>query len=345
ELVQSLEKRESREEISGVEQAVNPRAKWTDEVEVKTLRTELEKAIENKHLETKAEINDLHQKMSGNLEKQTHQQIDSDLLSKNDYQETTDTKVIEKSMSLQRFVEIKKDVENYVTSGSSAKAILLTGVVVGTGTNSSSSLDPIVLQLLNQAILYDEYKTDQIKKAILIGSCNGDVASERAKCRLETLSVINNTGDIIEKKVEGWLIGEDGLPGIKGMVVDKSSDAVRMAALNFVFSGIAKSLQVQAINQDMQTVQSLNSVTASQQEFGEAVKSGSDSGGSNTFDKLADFAIKIADAMSPVIVVDSGRVVDVVFKKGFDLLEHNKKNSNFTYISNVDLNVNQSENI
>ncbi|KJV57484.1 bacterial conjugation TrbI-like family protein [Orientia chuto str. Dubai] len=101
---------------------------------------------------------------------------------------------------------------------------------------------------MNPASLYDEYKTDQIKKAILIGSCNGDVASERAKSRLGTLSVINNTGDIIEKKVEGWLIGEDGRPGIKGMVVEKSSNAVRMAALNGVFSSIAKFLQAKANN-------------------------------------------------------------------------------------------------
>ncbi|KJV57507.1 hypothetical protein OCHUTO_0003 [Orientia chuto str. Dubai] len=33
--------------------------------------------------------------------------------------------------------------------------------------------------------------------------------------------------------------------------------------------------------------------------------------------------------MSPVIVVASDRVVDVVFKKGFDLLEHNQ-NSTYT---------------
>nr|WP_162563015.1 hypothetical protein [Orientia tsutsugamushi] len=54
--------------------------------------------------------------------------------------------------------------------------------------------------MLDTAILYDKYKTDQIKKAILIGSCNGEISSERAKCRIETLSVVNNQGDIIEKK-------------------------------------------------------------------------------------------------------------------------------------------------
>ncbi|KJV77481.1 conjugative pilus assembly domain protein, partial [Orientia tsutsugamushi str. UT76] len=64
----------------------------------------------------------------------------------------------------------KKNVEHYVTSDSSARATLLTGVVVGTVANSPSSQEPIVLQLVDTAILYDEYKTDQIKKVILIGS-------------------------------------------------------------------------------------------------------------------------------------------------------------------------------
>ncbi|WP_342638750.1 conjugal transfer protein TraB [Orientia tsutsugamushi] len=60
-------------------------------------------------------------------------------------------------------------------------------------------------------------------------------------------------------------------------------------------------------------------------------QSGAYSGASNAFDKLADFAIKRADSMSPVIVVASGRVIDVVFKKGFDLCEHKKKLKNSTY--------------
>ncbi|SPR06431.1 conjugal transfer protein [Orientia tsutsugamushi] len=48
----------------------------------------------------------------------------------------------------------KKNGENYVTSSSSAIAVLLTGVVVGTGINSSSSPEPIVLQFVDTAILY-----------------------------------------------------------------------------------------------------------------------------------------------------------------------------------------------
>ncbi|SPM46056.1 conjugal transfer protein [Orientia tsutsugamushi] len=340
-----IENRESREAISGVEQAVDLRAKWTEEIlnEVKTLKDRLESVIESRYLETTAQINNFNQKLEI-LENQPKQllynndsdEFSSDLnqhISNSPHDNKTEQAPVQSFVNLRRAEsEQKKNVENYVTSGSSARAVLLTGVVVGTGTNSSSSPEPIVLQLLDTAILYDKYKTDQIKKAILIGSCNGEMSSERAKCRIETLSVVNNQGDIIEKKVEGWLIGEDGRSGIKGIVVDKSSNIAGMAALNGVFSSIAKFLQSKAIKPDM--LPTLNLVAGGQQQefqIGDALQSGAYAGASNAFDKLADFAIKRADSMSPVVLIASGRVIDVVFKKGFDLLEHKKKPHNSTY--------------
>ncbi|WP_342638806.1 TraB/VirB10 family protein [Orientia tsutsugamushi] len=341
-----IENRESREAISGIEQAVDLRAKWTEEIlnEVKTLKDRFDSVIESRYLEITAQINNFNQKLEilKNQPKQSLYNNDSDEfsadlnhhISNSPHDNKTEQApvVVKPYVNLRRAgFEPKKNAENYVTSGSSARAALLIEVVVGTGTNSSSSPEPIVLQLLDTAILYNKYKTDQIKNAILIGSCNGEMSSERAKCRIETLSVVNNQGDIIEKKVEGWLIGEDGRSGIKGIVVDKSSNIASMAALNGVFSSIAKFLQSKAIKPDM--LPTLNLVGGQQQEFqiGDALQSGAYAGASNAFDKLADFAIKRADSMSPVIVVASGRVIDVVFKKGFDLCEHKKKLKNSTY--------------
>ncbi|KJV52803.1 bacterial conjugation TrbI-like family protein [Orientia tsutsugamushi str. Gilliam] len=342
-----IENRESREAISGIEQAVDLRAKWTEEIlnEVKTLKDRFDSVIDSRYLEITAQINNFNQKLEilENQPKQSLYNNDSDefssdlnhniLNSPHDNKTEQAPVVVKPYVNLRRAgSEPKKNVENYVTSGSSARAVLLTGVVVGTGTNSSSSPEPIVLQLLDTAILYNKYKTDQIKNAILIGSCNGEMSSERAKCRIETLSVVNNQGDIIEKKVEGWLIGEDGRSGIKGIVVDKSSNIASMAALNGVFSSIAKFLQSKAIKPDM--LPTLNLVAGGQQQefqIGDALQSGAYAGASNAFDKLADFAIKRADSMSPVVLIASGRVIDVVFKKGFDLLEHKKKPHNSTY--------------
>ncbi|XVN40799.1 MAG: TraB/VirB10 family protein [Rickettsia endosymbiont of Argas persicus] len=233
---------------------------------------------------------------------------------------------------------IKKEVKDYITTGSFARGLLLTGVVVGTGTNNAASPEPIMIRLVDTANFSKGYKTKQIKEAILIGSCSGDISSERAKCRLETVSLINNKGDIIEKNVEGWLIGEDGRPGIKGIVVDKSSDIARMAVLNGVLGGIAHFFQNQATN----GIFPISPMTGQQNALKaqDALKAGVYSGTGNALEKLADFAIKRAESMSPVIVVGSGRIVDVVFRKGFDLIDSGEEKQLMAYRDNFTEQVN-----
>ena len=59
------EERQSRYEISGVERAVDPRARWTEEIlsEVKNMKNQLENLIETKDLATKTRIDDVKQKL------------------------------------------------------------------------------------------------------------------------------------------------------------------------------------------------------------------------------------------------------------------------------------------
>jgi|GEM_PF-3273814 len=325
------EDRQSRE-ISGIEQAIDPRAKWTAEIlnEVKNMQNHLENLIEHKYLETKTKIDDFSQKLES-LENPIEETI---LYDGNDFnndqkmQDLFDEQKQPPTPPTKRLLgyvkradsERKKDFKDYITTGSFARAVLLTGVVVGTGTNNAASPEPIMLRLVDTAIFSKGYKTEQIKEAILIGSCTGDISSERAKCRLETVSLLNRNGKIIEKSVEGWLIGEDGRPGIKGIVVDRSSDVARMAVLNGVLGGIAQFFQNQASN----SIFPISPITGQQNALKaqDSLKAGVYSGTSNALEKLADFAIKRAESMSPVIVVASGRVIDVVFRKGFDLRDN-----------------------
>jgi conjugal transfer pilus assembly protein TraB len=50
-----------------------------------------------------------------------------------------------------------------------------------------------------------------------------------------------------------------------------------------------------------------------------ALKGAAASGAGNALDKLAEFSIKRAEQMQPVILVASGRVVDVLLKSGVSL--------------------------
>jgi conjugal transfer pilus assembly protein TraB len=136
--------------------------------------------------------------------------------------------------------------------------------------------------------------------------------------------LVNKEGKIIEKgKVEGWVMGEDGRSGIKGMVVDKSSDVARMAILSGILSGLSQFMQNQAMNGKVLALPIGGSSNGKNLGAQDALKVGTFTGGSNAFDKLADYAIKRAEQMSPVIVIGSGRVVDIVFKKGFGLKSDN----------------------
>lgn len=326
------EERQSRNEISGVERAVDPRARWTEEIlsEVKNMKNQLENLIETKDLETKTRIDNFNQKLElleNNLNEQIPLEDINNFNTGDHIRDLSNTKKEEITTSppAKRLLihvkragsALKKDVKDYITTGSFARGVLLTGAVVGTGTNNAAAPEPIMLRLVDTAIFSKGYKTKQIKEAILIGSCAGDISSERAKCRLETLSLLNRNGEIIEKPVEGWLIGEDGRPGIKGIIVDRSSEVARMAALNGVLSGIAQFFQNQATNK----VFPISPITGQQNALGakDSLKAGVYGGTGNALEKLADFAIKRAESMSPVIVISSGRVIDVVFRKGVDL--------------------------
>ncbi|KJV74047.1 hypothetical protein [Orientia tsutsugamushi] len=77
-----IENRESREAISGIEQAVDLRAKWTEEIlnEVKTLKDRFESVIDSRYLEITAQINNFNQKLEilENQPKQSLYNNDSD---------------------------------------------------------------------------------------------------------------------------------------------------------------------------------------------------------------------------------------------------------------------------
>lgn len=328
--------------ISGVEKAVDPRDRWTSELrrEMDQFKTELKNIMQEQTVSQQEEIKTIKEtidKMQENilmspatespedqltniLEGQMELRGNAAAWEQQNYNMPTTTPNQNHNIghiSLEEDEEDEKNVEEYVTSGSFARAVLMTGVVVGTGTNSASSPEPIMLRLVDKGIFSKEYNTKQLKEAILIGSCSGDISSERARCRLETISLVNRDGKVIERSVEGWLIGEDGRPGVRGVIVDRSSDVARMAVVNGVLGGMAQFFQNQATN----SVFPISPITGQQNALkgSKALQGGAYAGAGNALEKLADFAIKRAEGMSPVIMISSGRVVDVVFRKGFSL--------------------------
>lgn len=211
--------------------------------------------------------------------------------------------------------EMPKTVESYVPAGTYVAGILTSGVVASTSTEAQGNPLPIMVRLVGRGTLPRGFKSD-LKDAVLMGSCYGDLSSERALCRLHKLSLTERNGEIFESPVEGWIMGEDGRPGLKGDVVDRAGKVAREALTAGILSGMAGFFQQQA-----SSASSPATLVSPQKrlETSDILKGGAASGAGTALEKLADFSIRRAEQMQPVILVASGRRVDIVFKEGVDL--------------------------
>lgn len=205
-----------------------------------------------------------------------------------------------------------KKSDTYLPAGSHAKVALLSGVVAMTAVESQGNPLPIVLRVIDDGNLPRGFKS-RIKNAQIIGACYGDISSERVYCRMETMSWVETDGTVVEKKIEGWLLGEDGRPGIRGEVVDRATDVARQSMIAGILGSMTSFLQMEA-TRSVYPVSPFGQTNAL--SGGDALKAGAAGGVGNALDKIAEFIIKRAEQMQPVIVVAAGRVGDVVFKTG-----------------------------
>lgn len=206
-----------------------------------------------------------------------------------------------------------KDI--YLPAGSYSKAVILSGVVASTATNSQGNPQPVMMRLVDDGNLPRGFKS-RVKDAVLLGGCYGDISSERAYCRLETMSWVEPDGTTVEKQVEGWVFGEDGRAGLKGEVVDRSSDVARQSFGAGLLSAAANFFKMESAR-GVYPVSPFGQTNPMSNK--EAFQGAAASGVGSALDKLADFSIKRAEQMQPVIMVSSGRVIDVAFKAGVDL--------------------------
>lgn len=210
---------------------------------------------------------------------------------------------------------VLKNIHNYVPAGSYARAVLTSGVVASTALQASSQPQPIVMRLIDDGHLPRGFK-GTLNQNVLIGACYGDLSAERVMCRLETMAWVEENGVTVEKKVEGWIIGEDGRPGMRGEVVDRSGQAVRDTMIAGMLSGLGQFIKSESTS-SVYPVSPFGQTNALSGQ--RALAGAASNGATSALDKLAEFSIKRAEQMQPVILIASGRVVDVVFKTGVDI--------------------------
>ena len=203
-----------------------------------------------------------------------------------------------------------KTAGNYMPSGSFTRAVLLGGLDAPTGGQSQKNPQPVLLRLTDNAILPNRFRF-RVKECFVVGAGYGDMSSERAYIRTETLSCVTHTGQAIDIPIKGYVAGEDGKAGMRGRLVSKQGQLLANALTAGIASGIGHAFTQSATTYSVSPLGSTATVNQ-----GEQLTAGIGAGVGRALDRLAQYYITLAEKVFPVIEVDAGRVVDVVITQG-----------------------------
>jgi conjugal transfer pilus assembly protein TraB len=202
-------------------------------------------------------------------------------------------------------------VDDVVPAAVSVKALLVSSVDAVCGVYANSDPVPVKLRLLDDAHL-PKGVTVKLKGCLVLASAYGNISNERVYMRLERLTQVNPKGEAIETEVVGYVSGEDGKFGVRGVVIDRSAKIVKNAAASGFLGGIGQVLQASV---SRHAVESWNTHSLGTQ----AAAKGAANGASSAFDMLAEYYIRRAEQIQPVLQVNAGRIVDITFTHGFAL--------------------------
>jgi conjugal transfer pilus assembly protein TraB len=205
------------------------------------------------------------------------------------------------------------DLHRYLPSGAFTRAILLGGLDAPTGGQSQQNPQPVLLRLVDNAVLPNRFRS-QIKECFVVGAGYGDVSSERAYIRTESLSCITRSGQALDVPLKGYVAGEDGKAGMRGRLVSKQGQILANALLAGIASGIGHAFQQSSTSLAVSPLG-----TTSVIEPGKQLQAGFAAGTGQALDRLAQYYITLAEKVFPVVEVDAGRTVDVVITQGFEL--------------------------
>lgn len=211
-----------------------------------------------------------------------------------------------------------KTIDNYIPAGAFAPAVVLTGVDASTSIQAAGNPKPALLQIMGEAILPGGHKVN-LKGCHVTTAATGDLSSERAEVRIERLSCVEQkTGEVIDLGVKGYLAGSDSKAGQRGRLVDRTGPMMRNAAVGGFLSGIAGFFSQ---NQNPVTFFPSGLAESNKPSTNQLLGQGLSKGASSALDKYADFYIKRAEQMQPIIEITAGQRVAVVFTEGFSLNE------------------------
>ncbi|EOY7643906.1 TraB/VirB10 family protein [Campylobacter upsaliensis] len=204
----------------------------------------------------------------------------------------------------------KKTKRHIIPTGSIVKAVLLSGMDAPTMTQAKTEPLPVLMKVTELSILPNSYAYD-IQDCFLMGEGYGDLTSERAYIRVNNISCVTNKGQKIDMVMKGAATGEDGKLGLRGEVVTKQGALLARTLIAGFLQGVGESF---ANKNQIVTQNGFGGTTTTNgtMNAGESLQAGAFEGLSKSAEKLADFYLKMADQVTPVIEISAGREINII---------------------------------
>ena len=220
-----------------------------------------------------------------------------------------------------------RPISSWLPAGAYAEAVVLAGVDASAGVSSQGDPRPVLLRLTGKArsaATEGKAMEADVEGCTLTGAAYGDLSSEKVYVRLQTMTCSgSDAGTVIETKVSGFVAG-GGKAGVRGPVVSREGALVEKAFLAGLVSGVGETaanvLQAPAGTAGAENAASLS-------DLGRA---GLGAGAGSAGRRVADYLIRRAEQYQPVIQLQTGTRVTVVFIEGarIDGREEKKSNNN-----------------
>jgi conjugal transfer pilus assembly protein TraB len=201
-----------------------------------------------------------------------------------------------------------RNVQSYMPPGF-ARAVLLNGIDAPTGGNAQSDPMPVLMQLIDDANLPNQFRAG-VRSCFVLGNGYGDLSSERARIRLDRMSCVAEDGGAIDVKVTGYVVGEDGSVGLRCTLVTKSGQVIANSLLSGVVAGFGYGLQASGQQQNTTVNGAVTTTTTN------PWSAGLGQGIGQAFQDTSRYFQRLSEKLFPVLECNSGRVVDIVFSRG-----------------------------
>ena len=211
---------------------------------------------------------------------------------------------------------VAKPVSVWLPAGAHAEAVVLAGVDASAGVSSQGDPRPVLLRITGPAWTAAEDGTAlqvDVDGCTVTGAAHGDLSSEKVYVRFRTMTCAGpEPGTVIETDVAGFVAGS-GKTGVRGPVVSREGALVEKAFLAGLVSGVGQGVS-QAFQP--QAVATGTGAAVANSGLGDIGRAGLGAGASSAGQKVADYMIRRAEQYQPVIQLQAGTKVTLVFLEG-----------------------------